>query len=168
LFPFLYTRNSPRESSTYFFPFWGHTERFAVSETTWITPFFQHSTHLRGWSTNVHPFFYMGRNGNSTHTVLAPFFYDFASPSKRATVAAPLYWRFSDLDSVNQLIGNTYYHERKFKNGLDWQFHFFPLFSYGETPDGHWWNLLYGLAGYTRRGAMSKMRAAWIPFYFSE
>jgi hypothetical protein len=26
------------------------------------------------------------------------------------------------------------------------------ILSYGETPNGHWWNVLYGLAGYTREG----------------
>jgi hypothetical protein len=38
----------------------------------------------------------------------------------------------------------------------------------GETPAGHWWNLLYGLAGYTQEGTMSKMRIAYIPFKLSD
>ena len=80
----------------------------------------------------------------------------------------PLFWRFDDGTAVTQLLGNTYYHERKLKQGLDWEFHFFPAFSYGETPDGHWWKVLYGLAGYTRKGTMTKMYAGWIPFTLSE
>jgi hypothetical protein len=80
----------------------------------------------------------------------------------------PLYWRFAKTDSLSQLIGNVYYQERRFKNGLDWQVHFFPLFSYGETPDGHWWNVLFGLAGYERSGTMTKVRALYIPIELSE
>jgi hypothetical protein len=46
--------------------------------------------------------------------------------------------------------------------------HIFPAFSYGETPDGHWWNVLFGLAGYSRRGAFSQARALWIPITVSD
>lgn len=166
-FPFLYSRTSPRESNQVFFPFWGHFERYGVSETTWITPFFQHTTDLRGWETNIHPILYLGRNGHSSHTVVAPFFWDFVGRESRATVGFPIYWRFSDRDSVSQLVGNVYYHEKKLSNGLDWEIHVFPAFSYGETPDGHWWNILYGLAGYTRRGDLVKMRTLWIPIKLS-
>jgi hypothetical protein len=167
LFPFLYSRTSPRESNQVVFPFWGHFERYGVSETTWITPFFQHTHDLRGWQTNIHPILYLGRSGTDSHTVVAPFFWDFASRDSRATVGFPVYWRFSDRDQVSQLVGNVYYHERKLKDGLDWEIHFFPAFSYGETPDGHWWNVLYGLAGYTRRGELVKMRTLWIPITLS-
>lgn len=168
LFPFLYKRTSPRESSYAFFPFFGHFERFGVSESTWITPFFQHTTDLRGWQTNIHPLLYVGRNALDTHFVLAPIFWDFASPKSRATVAFPVFWRFSDEKEVTELVGNVYYHEKKLKNGLDWEIHIFPAFSYGETPNGHWWNVLYGLAGYTREGSMTKMRTLWIPIKLSD
>jgi hypothetical protein len=167
LFPFLYSRTSPRESDQLFFPFWAHFERFGISETTWITPFFQHTHDLRGWSTNIHPLLYFGRNGHSSHTVVAPFWWDFVDRDSRATVGFPIFWRFSDRTQVSQLVLNFYYHERKLRNGLDWQIHAFPLFSYGETPDGHWWNILFGLAGYTRRGEMTKMRTLWIPITLS-
>lgn len=167
LFPFLYSRVSPRESNQVFFPFWGHFERYGVSETTFITPFFQHSHDLRGWATNIHPLFYAGRSGMDTHLVVAPFFWDFASPRSRATVGFPVYWRFSSENEVSQLVGNVFYHEKKLHNGLDWEVHLFPLFSYGETPDGHWWNVLFGLAGYTRRGDLTKVRTLWIPIRLS-
>jgi hypothetical protein len=167
LFPFLYSRTSPRESTQVFFPFWAHSERYGVSKTTFITPFFQHSTDLRGFQTNIHPIFYLGRNATSTHTVVAPFFWDFANPKGRATVVFPAYWRFSDDREVSQLVGNVYYHETKLSTGLDWEIHVFPAFSYGETPNGHWWNVLYGLAGYTRRGSYSEMRTLWIPITLS-
>jgi hypothetical protein len=163
LFPFFYSRQSPRESSFAIFPLLAKFERFGISKTTFVTPFFQHSQDLRGWSTNIHPIVYVGRDAASTHTVVAPIFWDFANPSSRTTVAFPVYWRFSDEHEVSQLVGNVYYHENKMKSGTDWQVHIFPAFSYGETPDGHWWNVLYGLAGYTRRGSMTQVRTLWIP-----
>ena len=134
-----------------------------MSDSTWITPLFQYSHSTTGWSTNLYPVMYLGRSYETSHTVVAPIFWDFASPKSRVTVGFPLYWRFADEDSVSQLAANTYYHQRRVGTGLDWEFHFFPAFSYGESPDGHWWNILYGLAGYTRQGAMTKVRALWIP-----
>ena len=168
LFPFLYSSTSPRESNQAFFPFWGHFQRYGISETTFITPFFQHTTDLRGWQTNIHPFMYVGRNGLDTHFVVAPFFWDFATPKSRATVAFPVFWRFSDEKETTELVGNVYYHEKKLHNGTDWEVHIFPAFSYGETPNGHWWNVFYGLAGYTRQGTATTIRTLWIPTKLSE
>ncbi|HVR20802.1 MAG TPA: hypothetical protein VMS65_13925 [Polyangiaceae bacterium] len=168
LFPFLFSRTSPRESTQAFFPFWAHSERYGVSETTFITPLFQHTHGVRGWETNLHPLLYVGRSATSTHTVLAPILFDFADPKSRTTVVVPAFFRFATEDSVSQLVGNVYYHEDKHSTGgSDWELHVFPAFSYGHTPDGHWWNVLYGLAGYTRRGNLVKVRAAWIPIVLS-
>jgi hypothetical protein len=167
LFPFFYKRTSPRESSYAVFPLFGKFERYGISKSLWVTPLFQHTEDLRGWSTNSHPLVYVGREGQATHTVIAPFFWDFAEPASRATVAFPFYWRFSDRKQVSQLVGNVYYHEERKSTGGEWEVHVFPAFSYGETPNGHWWNVLYGLAGYTRNGASTKMRAMWIPIQLS-
>jgi hypothetical protein len=166
--PFLYLSSSPRGYDTGFFPFYFHRLRPNLTETTWITPFYQHTTDLTGWATNIHPLLYLGRTYESSHLVVFPFFWDFASPHARSTVVFPFYWRFADDTSVSQLLGNTYYHERRVGTGLDWELHFFPAFSYGETPDGHWWNILFGLAGYTRRGPLAKVRALWIPITVSD
>jgi hypothetical protein len=168
LLPFYFSRVSPRESSHVVFPFYANFERKGLSESTWITPLFQHSTDVRGFSTNIHPIFYFGRDGYDTHTVIAPFFWDFASRSSRTTIGFPIYWRFAEDNHTSQLIGNVYYSEQKLRQGLDWQVHVFPFFSYGETPDGHWWNVLYGLAGYERRGSMTKLKTFWIPIPLSE
>jgi len=167
LFPFFFSRESPRESTTAVFPLWANSERYGISETTFITPFFQHSHGIRGWSTAIHPIVYIGRDATSTHTVFAPIFWDFAGPTSRSTVVFPAFWRFSDGKEVSQLVGNVYYHEARLTGGTDWEFHVFPAFSYGETPDGHWWNILYGLAGYTRRGSLVKVRTFWIPITVS-
>jgi hypothetical protein len=163
LFPFFYRSTSPRNNDFALFPFYAHFKRHGLSETTWVTPIVRHSHNVQGWSTNIHPLIFLGRTYETSHTVIAPFFWDFASPHTRTTVGFPFYWRFSDDDSISLLAGNTYYHQRKLSNGLDWEIHIFPAFSYGETPDGHWWNVLFGLAGYTRRGRMTQARALWIP-----
>jgi hypothetical protein len=139
-----------------------------LSETTWVTPLVQHTHDIQGWETNIHPIVYIGRTYESSHTVIAPFFWDFASPHSRTTIGFPFYWRFADEASVSLLAGNTFYHQRKVSGGLDWEVHIFPAFSYGETPDGHWWNVLFGLAGYTRRGAMTQARALWIPMTLTD
>lgn len=168
LLPFLYRNTSPREDDIAVFPLFGHFERFGVSEEWWITPLFRHERSLTGWNTDILPFFYSGTYNRDTHLVVAPILWDFASPRSRATVVAPAYWRFATQDSVSQLALNTYYRETKVRDGSDWEFHFFPLFSYGESPDGHWWNILYGLTGYTREGTMAKMRLMYIPITVSE
>ncbi|MCU0658900.1 MAG: hypothetical protein MUF64_27675 [Polyangiaceae bacterium] len=168
LFPFLYSAQSPRESSVAFFPFYAHFKRQGLSESTWITPFFQHTRSVTGWETNLHPLVYIGRDRDHSHTVVAPFFWDFVTPTSRATVGFPVYWRFAENNTVTQVALNTYYREKKLRSGLDWEFHFFPFFSYGETPNGHWWNVLYGLAGYNRSGAASRMKLLWVPIQLSE
>jgi hypothetical protein len=168
LFPFLYSAQSPRESSVAFFPFYGSFKRYGLSESTWITPFFQHTESVTGWETNLHPLVYVARDREHSHTVVAPFFWDFVSPQSRTTIGFPIYWRFAEGNNVTQLALNTFYREKKLREGLDWEFHFFPFFSYGETPNGHWWNVLYGLAGYTRSGAATRMRLFWIPFQLSD
>jgi len=167
-FPFYYRNTSPRSDDLVLFPFYGHFKRHGISSTHWITPLFRHETSITGWQTSVFPVFHMGRQHQSTHLVVAPVIWDFASPKSRSTVVFPFYWRFSDRKSVSQLVGNTYYSEEKVKGGTEWQFHFFPLFSYGESPQGHWWNILYGLAGYTQEGTMAKMRIGYVPIKLSD
>ena len=164
LLPFFYSHESPRESSIALLPFFGHFKRYGLSETTWVTPLFRHETHSRGWSTNLYPFLYTGEYGKSSHTVLAPLFWDYASPGSRTTIAFPLYWRFAERDVLSQLTGNVYYRERRVKGGSDWEVHILPLFSYGQSPRGHFWNVLFGLAGYSREGKEAELRTLWIPF----
>lgn len=167
LFPFYYRRTSPRENSLAVFPFFGHFERYGISESTWVTPLFNHSHDTMGWSTSVNPLFYFGRTGYESHSVVAPFFWDFSSPMARTTIVAPVYWRFAKPDSLTQLVGNILYTETRTRQGLDWKFHVLPAFSYGETPDGHSWDVLFGLVGYKRKAAMTQLRFFWIPITLS-
>jgi len=168
VFPFYYESTSPRSSDQVAFPFYGRFKRTGISDQIWVTPLFRHVGEVTGWETDLFPFFYFGRKNETSHTVVAPFFWDFASPHSRTTIFAPLYFRFADDKSVTQVALNTFYREKKVPGGTDWEFHFFPLFSYGQSPVGHWWNVLYGLAGYTQEGTMSKVRAFYIPFKLSE
>ena len=75
--------------------------------------------------------------------------------------------RIADDKSMMQIAGNTFYREKQVQGGIDWEFHFFPLFSYGQSPTGHWWNVLYGLAGYTHEGTTAKLRTFYIPITLS-
>jgi hypothetical protein len=61
---------------------------------------------------------------------------------------------------------NTLYMEKRTAGGKDWEFHLLPLFSYGEHPGGYFWNVLFGLAGYSRDGGSGQVRALWVPFDF--
>jgi hypothetical protein len=150
------------------FPFYGRFKRTGISDQIWVTPLFRHVGDVTGWETDLFPILFFGRSREATHTVIAPFFWDFATPHSRTTVLAPLFVRIADDKVVNQLVLNTFYREKKVAGGTDWEFHFFPLFSYGQNPSGYWWNVLYGLAGYTQEGTMSKVRALYIPIKLSD
>ncbi|MSP26364.1 MAG: hypothetical protein EXR75_14660 [Myxococcales bacterium] len=166
--PFFYRGTSPRVDELAIFPFYGHFKRNGVSNTRWVTPLVRHETSLTGWQTDVYPFFYSGRTNQDSHVVIAPVFWDFSSPTARKTVVFPLYWRFADTEGTSQLAGNTFYSEKKVAGGSAWQFHFFPLVSFGGTPRGHFWNVLYGLAGFEKEGTMAKMRIGYVPIQLSD
>lgn len=162
-FPFYYRRTSPRENSLAIFPLFGSFHRYGLERETWITPFFKHEHSLTGWETNLYPFLFFGRDRHESHSVVAPIFWDFSGPSSRVTIAAPVYWRFARPNSLTQLVGNFLYTEKKVAHGSDWQFHVLPAFTYGETPDGHSWDVLFGLIGYERKADYAGMKLFWIP-----
>ncbi len=167
-FPFFYKNDSPRSHDLVVMPFYAHLQRVGVSDTTWVTPLFRHVHDITGWETDLFPLFLFGRSNQSSHTIVAPFLWDFATPHSRFTLALPFYFRMSDDTSVTQVAFNTYYHEKQVAGGTDWEFHFFPLFSYGQSPTGHFWNVLYGLTGYSREGTSSRMKVLYIPFKLSD
>lgn len=168
LFPFFYKEESPRGNDLVAFPFYGHFHRNGLSDDTWVTPFFRYHKDTTGWQANLFPLFHVGQSNTSTHLVLAPFVWDFASPQSRVTVVLPGYFRFADADGVSQLALNTFYRERKVPGGSDWEFHFFPVVAFGQSPVGHWWKILYGLAGYEQEGAKSKMHLFYVPITLSK
>ncbi|HEX2732319.1 MAG TPA: hypothetical protein VHM70_11955 [Polyangiaceae bacterium] len=167
LFPFFYHRTGPRENSIALFPFYGSFHRYGVSDQTWITPLFEYEHSLTGWKTNLMPIAFFGRDRHDSHSVIAPIFWDFSTPSSRTTIVAPIYWRFARPNAVTQIVGNFVYTEKKVAHGLDWKFHILPGISYGETPDGHSWDLLFGLVGYVRRGEYTALKLFWSPITLS-
>jgi hypothetical protein len=168
IFPFYYGSHSPQSSVT-LTPLFGHFETTGVSRTTWAFPSLVLSQDTHGWESDFFPVAFMGRKDQSTHTVLAPVFWDFASPKGRTTIGFPVYWRFADKtdNSVTQVAANTLYIQRRVPGGLDWQFHVLPVWSMGESPSGHWWNVLGGLAGFQREGSYTRIKAFWLPITIS-
>jgi hypothetical protein len=165
--PLFYSSDSPA-GHDWLTPLIGRFETYGESRTWWVFPTLTLASDRHGWEDDLHPIVYVGRSDDSSHTVVAPVFWDFANPKGRTTVGFPLYWRFAstDDDSVVQIAANTLYTQKRVAGGRDWQFHLLPLFSYGENPSGYFWNVLFGLAGYTRDGASSQVRALWIPMNF--
>jgi hypothetical protein len=168
VFPFYYGSSSPK-GRAFLVPLFGRFESYNLSRTYWVFPNIVYTRDVTGWETDIHPLVYVGREKSSSHTVLAPIFWDFASPKGRTTVGFPVYWRFADttLGTVTQIAGNTLYRERRVSGGTDWQFHLLPVFSYGQSPSGYWWNVLFGLAGYDRDGDKSTIKAFWLPITVS-
>jgi len=162
--PFFYTSDSPA-GHDWLTPVVGHFETYAQSSTTWIFPSITLSTSTHGWENDLHPLIYVGRKDDTSHTVVAPFFWDFASPTARTTIGFPFFWRFAEGqdDSVIQVAANSLYMQKRVAGGTDWQFHLLPLFSYGEDPRGYFWNVLFGLAGYSHHGTETQTRIFWVP-----
>ncbi|MEO6419105.1 MAG: hypothetical protein ABIP39_06845, partial [Polyangiaceae bacterium] len=166
--PFYYQSDSPK-GHDFLTPLYGKFESYGVSRTWWTFPTIVVSKDNHGWETDIHPLVYLGRNDSASHTVLTPIFWDFTSLRGRSTVGFPVFWRFSTAsdDSILQVAGNTLYMQKRAVGGLDWQFHVLPFFSYGEDPQGYFWNVLFGLAGYQREGSYSRIKAFWIPIQTS-
>jgi hypothetical protein len=167
VFPFLYTNTSPRENTVVFFPFFSDSERFGISKSTWVTPLFNYQTNQRGWSTALVPLFFWGRKDESHHRVVAPIYFDFESRVHRTTVGFPLFWRFASPNTTSTIVANVFHRERRHPAGNEWEFHILPLFSVGGSPDGHFWNLLFGFTGYSRKGTASTMRLFYLPVELS-
>ena len=165
----LFVRSSSPETSVFFTPLAGVYETYGVSKTWWFLPTLTLNTNTHGWERDLHPLIYVGRNDDEAHTVIAPLFWDFASPTKRTTIAAPLFVRLHDAKegTITQVAANTVYLEHRVEGGRDWQVHVIPFFSYGEDPQGYFWNFLFGFAGFQREGSFARIRALWIPITVS-
>ncbi len=183
--PVLYTYSSPSEATTIAFPFFGrwhergdyttwatplvahyesHTEE---SAGTWIFPNIQFSHTPTSSTFNFHPLVYSTSADTHRHLVIAPIYWDFEDyeDDSRVTIGFPLFWRFRNGSTVSQLALNTYYHHYREGGVPGWEFHFFPLFAYGEPrPGDHWWSILYGLVGYRRQGEYARAQLFYVPF----
>jgi hypothetical protein len=94
-----------------------------------------------------------------------PLYYDFSDGvrKKRTTVAFPLYFRTERGERTRHFSLNSFYETKRDPKGSSWQYHFFPLFSFGGGEQEKWWKFLYGFAGYEKRGSHRRINALWIP-----
>ncbi len=168
LFPFVYQASSPTQSDLAIFPFYGSFHREGISDTTFVTPFFEYTKSITGWSFNFLPLMYLSRDREHSSNIFLPLYYDSSYPTTRTTIAFPFFWRFANETSLTQLVLNTFYYEHKLGSGTEWQVHFFPVTSFGGGPNSYFWNVLYGLVGFSRNGAASTMKLLWIPFKLSD
>lgn len=160
----LYYQSRSRRGSDTLTPFFGRFEDYGVSRTYWVFPSVVHSSGTAGWETDVYPLAFFGRSGATSHNVLAPLYFDFKNPSGRTTIQFPFFWRFATSDgTVTEVAGNTIYLQKPVRGGYDWQTHVAPFFSYGESPTSMFWNVLFGLAGYTRTPEKTEVRVLWLP-----
>ncbi len=164
LLPFFY-RGTSHTRSDLLTPLFGRFENIGVSRTFWVFPNITASFDAHGYEADIHPIVYIGRSDQSRHTVVAPVYWDFADPDKRLTIGFPLYWRFADHknDAVVEVAANTLYTQKRTSEGMNWSFHVLPFFSYGESPAGYFWNVLFGLAGYEKTAQARYVKALWFP-----
>ena len=161
----LFYRNTSHTRSDWATPLFGRFQSFGQSRTYWVFPTFTATFDTHGYETAFHPILYVGRNDESHHAVLAPIYWDFADKDSRLTIGFPLFWRFANHkdDSVVEVAGNVLYTQKRTAEGKYWSFHFLPLFSYGESPTGYFWNFLMGLAGFEKTAQASYVKALWLP-----
>ena len=169
-FPFALRLEERGRSTLWATPLAANETNYETGEsTTWVFPTVQVSKWKDGDAVNLHPLFYWEQTKKHRHFVIAPLIWDFEEHSdvshKRYTVGFPLFWRFEEDRVTNQLVLNTFYRHERIGSGSKWEFHFFPLFAFGESETGgHWWNVLYGLTGFERHGPYARASAFWIPF----
>jgi hypothetical protein len=134
---------------------------------TWVFPTLDLRHDPEKNIVNFHPLVYSRNEEDYRHLVIAPIHWDFEwrDEDYRATIDFPIFWRFRSGPEVKQVMLNTYYREYREDGADGWEFHFFPLFAFGKPrPGDHWWNILYGLAGYRRQGSYAQTQVFWIPF----
>lgn len=168
LWPLFFRSESPKGYG-YATPLFAYFKSYGESKDLWLFPNITWGTDTKGWEFDIHPLVYTGTEEKRHHTVVAPLYWDFGSEKSRGTVAFPFYWRFGSQETgtVTQVAVNTLYRERRVRGGTDWDFHVLPFFSYGHEPEGHFWNVLLGLVGYSTHAKGSELRALWIPITLS-
>ncbi len=150
-FPFFMSLRDPRDRSS----------------LTMVTPLVWHAEAPASSTTVAFPFFAQIHEEGRYDTLLTLLYWDLQKheSQRRASIFFPVYWRFRNGEDVTQLAGNTFYRSRVRQGIRDWEFHFFPLFAFGETAPGtHWWTVLYGLAEYRSHGETGTGKALWVPF----
>lgn len=168
--PLAYIKRTPSRRHTAIAPlYWDfknkkdQTHRFALAPLYWDFKDFKEQKRSRV----AFPFYWDFQNGQKRRfsTVSFPFYWDFDQQDRdaRYTVTFPFHARSKVSDRTRHFVLNTMTEHRSDKD-KSWQFHLFPLFSVGGSERSKWWNVLYGLAGYDRRGGHRRVTAFWLPF----
>jgi hypothetical protein len=143
------------------------THRFALAPLYWDFKSFKEQKRSRV----AFPFYFHFENGQKQrfHTIGFPLYWDFDFRDREAryTITFPFHSRSRLGDRERHFVLNTMYEKRSDKNRT-WQLHVFPLFARGGSHQSKWWNVLYGLAGYERRGVNRRLTLFWLPFNLSK
>jgi hypothetical protein len=170
LHPLFYRKRSAEQNHLAVAPFYFNfknrkeqTHRFALSPLYWDFKDFK----IQKRNRVLFPLYYDFANGKKQrhHRVVFPFYYDldYRDRDARYRITFPFYANSKVGDRTRHFALNTMT-ERRADKDHSWQFHFFPLFSVGGSDKGKWWSVLYGLAGYDRRGDYRRVQAFWLPF----
>ncbi len=168
--PVFYLKRSPQQDHFAFAPLWfdfnnrkEQTHRRIAPPLYWDFQNFKEQKKRRV----LFPLYWDFANGKAHrhHRVAFPLYwdFDFRDRETRYTVAFPFYARSIVGDRTRHFALNTMV-ERQRGGERRWQFHFFPLVQSGGSVRDKWWSVLYGLAGYDRRGGHRRARVFWIPF----
>jgi hypothetical protein len=169
--PLLYRKESPKRSHFAVTPLYynfinreAKTHRLVVSMLWW--DFKNEAKEKR--ARVLFPLYWEFRNQRRTtdRRIGFPFYWDFTVAAKeRQTLSVfPFYTRWVRSEYDRTLVLNSYFEKKREPGGVRWQYHFFPFFSRGGMNDDRWWNVLYGIAGYDRRGPHRRAKAFWVPF----
>jgi hypothetical protein len=168
--PLFYLKRSPQKDHLALAPLYFHfrdyeakTKRFVLFPLYW-----DFTNDTKGKSSRVVlPLYWSFENQRreKRRTVAFPLYWDFSDDrlKKRTRVAFPLYYRLERGTQTRSFALNTFHEKKTDARGKHWQFHFFPLVSFGGGDQDSWWNFLYGFAGYERRGDHRRIKALWIP-----
>lgn len=156
--PLFWKFKNDEDDDTVFFPLFWRFEDLKYKDT----------------STVVFPFWwdFDDPRKEKRSQVAFPFYWDFFRGKKgsRTTVVPPLFWRDRDPDSTMTGVLNVVHHRGREKGNPFWTFKIFPLVEFGHppAPEGAYWSVLGGLAGWRRQGSARRLKILWIPFDLSE
>jgi hypothetical protein len=139
------------------------THRFTLLPLYWNFKHYGEQTFSRALAPLYWDF--ENRKKQTRRLVGFPLYWDFTlgARQRRTSYVLPLYLRLERGKSLGHSVLNTYFQRDEQPGNRRWQFHFFPVLSFGGGEKQKWWNFLYGLAGYERRGQYRRMRLFWIP-----
>lgn len=152
--PLLWKFKDEKDDDLVFFPFWWdfndleHDESKKVAFPLW-------------WQFD-------NRRKQTLSRVAFPLYWDLQDnkEKRRTIVLAPLFFRNRNSQSTMTGFLNFVWHSGQIKGNRFWTFRMYPLLSFGHppAPEGAYWSVLGGLAGWRRQGRTKQLKVFWIPF----